>query len=164
MLGVMRRLREVGYERVVEPYAGAFIMPSVHAVAGWPGRSIFTSDVSMYTSVHGYALAGRDVRELGIRLDGNPLELTGDPIVDAAHVLYVQGRVRTEAKPDVPYWKEVVTDLDRRKEEHVNAIRSALEKQGERLAGMTYEVEDMWRHIGRVADDPKTVISCNPPT
>ena len=59
---LIENARKQGYTRFVEPCAGAFAMSHIAAQCGYKPGEIEASDVSMFTSIMGYAHgpAGRD--------------------------------------------------------------------------------------------------------
>lgn len=153
------------YQRYVEPCAGAFAMPMVAENAGWKPTAMEASDVSLYTSIVGGMCADNDLGELDVRVDGEPVALKGESIVDdAAHLLWVQLLARTQARPDVDYWRMLIDDLIRNQETHLASIKGRLLQMKERLGGLKYEPLDMWSHMEQVMDDPHTIVSINPPT
>lgn len=162
---VFTALRDKGYTRYVEPCAGAFAMPVIGAAAGWDPARMEASDTSLFSSIVGTMLAGGDFAALDVRVDGEPVELPdADGPSQAAHLLWVQLLCRTQARPDVPYWRAMVGDLTEYADRHRAAIRDQLRLMHGRLGGLTYRPLDLWAHIESVADDPHTVISINPPT
>ncbi len=165
MLAVSSALRRRGdFHTVIEPCAGAYVMPRVHRMAGWPAESMEMSDVCLFTSVLGCVCSGTPLSSLEVRVDGELLPLTGSVVDDGAIVLYEQLRLRMAAKPKVAYWNEMRRDIDLRRDAYVEQVRSRLAENAETFRGSRYSVEDMWRHMRRYADDPGVVISINPPT
>lgn len=175
-LPIFRTLRERhGYTRYVEPMSGAFVMPLVALDAGFTPAQMECSDVSLYSAVNGTLLARNDFGDLGVRVDGLPIaewwELAHEspwpeePASIAGAILYTQLLLRMKVKPEVGYWLELCRDLEERRDEHVEAIAKDLRKLDSRLGGMSfYRPWDVYDHLERVADDPHTVISLNPPT
>jgi hypothetical protein len=162
-LPIFKELRRRGYNRYVEPMAGAFVMPLVAREAFQPGE-MEASDVSLFSSVCGYLLAGKDLAGLGVRVDGEPLELNGEPADQAAHILQTQLLLRMQTRPNVAYWRELVRDLTEREDQHRAAIRGGLERLQQRLGGLAdYRAEDVWTHVARAAEDEHAVCSLNPP-
>lgn len=162
---VFRAIPARGYTRYVEPCSGAFAMPLVAQDAGWRPEAMETSDVSLFSSVVGVMLAGGDLTSLDVRVDGDPVELPdADLTAQAAHLLWTQLLCRTRARPDVPYWRVMITDLTEHADRHRAAIRDKLRNLQGRIGGLDYRPRDMWAHIEAVADDPHTVVSINPPT
>lgn len=140
-------------------------MPVVAAAAGWPGSRMEASDTSLFSSAVGMMLAGRDLHELGLTVDGEVVKLPDTGGVDqAAYVLWKQLLTRIEAKPDAEYWRNMVHDIVSRQEEHREALAVDLRKFMDKLGGMNYEPMDLFTHIEQVMDDPHTVVSINPPT
>lgn len=59
-----------GYTRFVEPCAGTFAMSNLAIQNGYKPEQIETSDVSMMSSVMGYAITGKPLDELEIHAQG----------------------------------------------------------------------------------------------
>lgn len=155
-----------GYTRYVEPCSGAFAMPLVAAAAGWKAPAMECSDVSLFSSIVGTLLAGGDLDQLEVRFDNEPVWVNHDekPSAQAAGLLWLQLWARMLVRPEFAYWRALVEDLERRRQEHITSIADRLDGLLGRLGGLTYQPRDMWAHIEAVADDPHTVISINPPT
>lgn len=161
---LLAKLRSAGYTRYVEPCVGTFATVQVAEAAGFTPAQIDTSDVSLYTSILGYLLAGRDLASLDMRVDGAPVDTSGPPVVAAARMLYTQLVARIEARPDNEYWAAMHHDTLERAEEHTHAILEKLEVLNARSAGLTYRAVDLWDHLAEAAADPHTVVSVYPPT
>jgi hypothetical protein len=124
-----------------------------------------TSDTSLFTSIIGTMLSKGDFESLGVKMDGERVELKGRSDQDvAAHLIWVQLLARMEIRPDVAYWRGLVADLKERPDQHREAIRRQLEEMSDRLSGLQYERRTIWSHIEEVADDPLTVVGINAPT
>ncbi len=67
-----------GYTKVVEPCAGAFAMSHLAAQVGYSGSQIEASDVSMFTSIMGYAIMGKTLEELEIKAEGFAFQILQD--------------------------------------------------------------------------------------
>jgi hypothetical protein len=139
-------------------------MPMVAQAAGWTARQMECSDTSLYSAVVGGLMAGNDPAGLDVRLEGEPVELPDEPVEAAAHLLWAQLLARTQARPEVDYWKTLVEDLIDNRQHHVDSIVNRLNGMLERLSGLNYQPLDMWDHMERVVDDPHTIVNCNPPT
>lgn len=158
-------LRAAGYTRIVEPCCGGFAMPAAHVQAGWKADQMECSDTSLYSAIVGFAVTGRDLTELDVRRDGDRVGIDGLEALDAgALLLYEQLDARMAMKPDHAYWNEIRRDLAYRRDVHLDRLRESLRLSREVMGAMHFEVADLWDHMRRVADDPRTVISINPPT
>ena len=164
MAPVLKGLRSKGYEKFVETCSGSLAVSILATETGWKPSEIEASDVTLYSSVLGYLCGGRDLSELNVQLDGEPLELEGSPERQAAIILYTDMKVRMEKKDHIPYWADLVEDLEVRADEHLTDIENQLKTTRARLGGLDYQPLDLWDHIEQVANDPKAVISCNPPS
>lgn len=150
---------------MVEPCAGSFVMPTVARAAGWLPGQLEASDVGLYSSICGFCVAGRDLDELQVAVDGSRVVPSGSTLVErGAHLLWVQLVTRMESRPKAAYWQAVVRDLHERRDEHIAEIVARLRRQVDVLGGLHYEALDMWAHMERVVDDPRTVVNINAPT
>lgn len=155
------------YTRLVEPAAGSFAISLLARDGGWPADRLDTSDVSLYSSVLGAATMGADLHDLGVAVDGVPLELSDDPIQAGAEILAAQLRVRTERRYErspTRYMADLLADLTDRAEVHIAEIARGIAVLAERLRGMTYHPRDLVEHILEACGDPSTVIVANPPS
>lgn len=157
------KLKDAGYKRYVELYAGAFVMPHVMASAGWLPEDMHCYDVSLFSNVLGYTFSGKDVSQLGVKVDGEPLELSGDYIQKAAQILYVQALLRLE-KSQAEYYISLCDDLRRRKEAHIASIAKKIKAQDDVLHGLHFSPLYIWDAYEVEKDSPDTFICSNPPT
>lgn len=140
-------------------------MPLVAVDSGWATSEMSTSDVHLFTSILGELAAGRDMSGLGVRLDGEDVQYdSSSSLEQAAQLIWLQLLVRTQARPEVPYWTAMVEDLQQHRPAHIRSFSNQLEKLSSRLAGISYRAESLWEHVERVADNPQAVIITNPPT
>ncbi|RJX18518.1 MAG: hypothetical protein C4570_06465 [Ammonifex sp.] len=149
-----------GYTRFIEPCAGAFAMAHLAQSVGWPADQIDTSDVSMFSSIMGYAITGQDLA--GLRLEADGYE--GEDLTDPAVALWTHLVLRTATKAGKTYFAELLHDLHKRQEHHVGVIRKQLQRAKELLSGMRYRPLCMWAHLTEVLSDPEALVCINPPT
>ncbi|WP_381792957.1 hypothetical protein [Streptomyces niveus] len=162
---VFNKLPRDTYTRYVEVGVGSFAAALVAANAGIPPSSMETSDVTLYTGIVGTCVSGGDLADLGMTLDGEPVEIPDAPPAEqAAHLLYVHWLARMQAKPDVDYWTNLVTDMVEREDDHKKRLADSLASIAERLPGVSFTPKCMWDHIAEAADDPHAIIIAAPPT
>ena len=152
------------YERYVEPGVGAFALAVVARSAGIPAAAMDLSDVGLYSAVCGALYSGTPMRDLGVAVDGLELELPSDPMDAATLVLWTQLLLRMEARPEVAYFRDLVTDLRQREAEHRTSMAAKLGEQAKLLQGIRFGSADIFDHIERVADDDRTIIVADPPS
>ncbi len=157
---LFQKARAAGYSRFVEPCAGAFAMSHLAAQAGWKTTEISASDVTLFTSVMGYAITGESLGPFGITADG----YENEDLTDPATVLWVQLCLRTSMKAGHMFFYDMLTDLHRRKEKHIEKIRGQLDRAQKVLGGMQYRPLCLWKHLDECLDDPKAIVVINPPT
>lgn len=149
-----------GYTRFVEPCAGTFAMANLAVQAGFKPEQIETSDVSMMTSVMGYAITEQSLEPLEIHAQG----FTDEELLDPATALYAQLYLRTSKSAGNEYFHNMLVDLKYRREEHIANIQQQIDNTKALLHGMSYRPLDMWEHLKEVLDDPHALVIANPPT
>lgn len=150
------------YTRVVLPCAGRFTVAEAAIDAGWKAVQIETSDVSLFSSVLGYACAGKPLAELGIAFHGE-LEFLNK--CSASHlagaVLY--GMKVCQLSPKKYFEATIRKELLREPHVHIEAMQAQVEELKKRLGGIQYAIEDVRAHCARASADPSAIIYVNPP-
>lgn len=160
LVKLIRTAQQSGYTRFVEPCAGTFAMANLAVRSGFKPERIETSDVSMMTSVMGYAITGQSLEPLEIHAQG----FTDEELLDPATALFAQIYLRTSKSAGNEYFHNMLVDLRTRKAEHIESIRRQIEVTKNLLGGMSYRPLDMWDHLEEVLDDPHALVVANPPT
>lgn len=139
-------------------------MPLVATDAGWNPAVMDTSDTHLFTSAIGKMLAGDDLHDLGVHLDGERVDLGQEsPVHQAAHLIWLQYLTRMQKRSGA-YWDNLVEDVTNNADYHRGEFRDQLEGVRKRAGGLAYRSETVWDHLDRVADDPSAVVISNPPT
>ena len=149
-----------GYTKFIEPCAGAFAMSHLAVQAGFKPNQIEVSDVSMFTSIMGYAITGQSLKELCLRAKG----FDDEELLDPAVALYAWKYLNMAKNAGKDYFYNYLVDMEQRREIHVKALDEQLDRAKKILSGMSYRALDMWKHIDEVLDDPHALIVANPPT
>lgn len=161
---VSGKARELGYRRVIEPCCGSFVISHLHRTMGWRPEQIESSDVSLFSAIVGYACTDQDLEQLEFRVDGQPISMTGDKILDASRMIYEQCLARVRAKPDIYYWQSIAHHLVLTAEQQVQRIAGSLRSLREQINGISFRPLDMMEHLAEVRDDPRTLVHVSPPT
>ena len=151
---------KAGYKKFVEPCAGAFAMSHLAIQAGFKPEQIETSDVSLFTTIMGYALTGQSLKELGLKAVG----FSDEELLDPATALYAWKYLSLTRNAGKDYFYNYLVDMEQRREQHIQSLKSQLEGAKKILGGMNYRALDMWKHIEEVLDDPHALVIANPPT
>lgn len=157
---LLKNAHKQGYTRFVEPCAGAFAMSHIAAQCGYKPSEIEASDVSMFTSIMGYAITGQSLEELEIRADG----FTNEELLDPAVALYAWKYLKATRNAGREYGYELMVDLEARREYYIDSLRAQLDRAKQLLHGMSYRPLDMWKHLETCYDDPHCLVVANPPT
>ena len=131
-------IRETNYKTYVIPCTGRFALADTFVGAGVNPEQIITGDISLFSSLIGYYLSNKNITELGVTIQGE--KITPD-ITGIAETLYhlKLGSI----KPSNYYLTEVLEDLKRNKERHVEKLINDLNALKERLDGIKYEIMDV---------------------
>lgn len=157
---LLKNAHKQGYTRFVEPCAGAFAMSHIAAQCGYKPSEIEASDVSMFTSIMGYAITGQSLEELEIRADG----FTNEELLDPAVALYAWKYLKATRNAGREYGYELMVDLEARREYYIDSLRAQLDRAKQLLHGMSYRPLDMLKHLEECYDDPHCIVIANPPT
>lgn len=157
---LLENARGNGYTKFVEPCAGAFAMSHLAVQSGFKPSEIESSDVSMFSSIMGYAVTGRSLDELEIHAKG----FSDEELLDPAVAMYAWKYLSTVKNAGKEYFYNFMLDLASRREEHIKNIREQLERAKGILNGMNYRALDMWKHMDEVLNDEHCIVIANPPT
>ena len=135
-------------------------MSHIAAQCGYKPSEIEASDVSMFTSIMGYAITGQSLEELEIRADG----FTNEELLDPAVALYAWKYLKATRNAGREYGYELMVDLEARREYYIDSLRAQLDRAKQLLHGMSYRPLDMWKHLEECYDDPHCIVIANPPT
>ena len=160
ILALLKNARKAGYERFVEPCAGALAMSYLAAEAGFDPTKIEASDVSYFSAAFGRGVMRTDTSDMGIEAEG----FTAEELLDPATALYAQAYLRMTQKAGVEFYIEYLRDLKMNRERHVQHIQEQIDEISAKCYGMTYMDMDINDHIDRVLDDEKAVIVACVPT
>lgn len=166
ILRLLRAARRRGYNRFVEPCAGALAMSHLAVQAGFDPSGVEASDVSVFSAIMGYAAAKQPLDPLGLRLhEDAPDFLREMDLNDPAVAMWVIGYLRIHIQSlGNPVAEAARQQCARDQEKQIEGLRAQVKQIQAKLGGMKYEAEDMYVHLERVWDDPRAVAIVNPPT
>jgi len=157
-------LRAAGYTRFVEPCCGSLGLTRLAVAAGYSPSDCAVSDVSFLAAVIGFVASGRPLADLDIRIDGEPVPLSADPLVAGATLLYDQWRLRLDLKPSVPYWAALQALARSRRPSIIENLAAQLQRVTESVRGASFRLADIVDHLAAVREDPHAVVALAPPT
>lgn len=157
---LLKNARTKGYDRFIEPCAGALAMSFLAAESGFDPKKIEASDVSYFSGVYGRAVSDQSIEDMGIKAKG----FTEEELKDPATALYAQLYLKSLKSAGKEYFYELIRDLKYRKAEHIQKINEEIDKVKEKCKGMKYFDKDMWVHLDETMNDEHAVIILCPPT
>lgn len=160
LLKLLKKARENGYTRFLEPGAGALALSYIAAEAGFEPQNIEASDVSYFSRAFARGVNKQTTEDMEIVAEG----FDSQELLDPATALYAQMYLKMAKNAGQDYFYELFRDLKYRKKEHIERIQDQIDKVSAKLNGIHYSDKDMIEHILEVADDPHAVIVAYPPT
>lgn len=146
-------------EKVTIPAVGMFNFANVCISAGIPPEKIYTSDISLFSSVLGYLFdPEKSLLDLPIK-DEVKVELKKltSEIERAAYLLLL---IKTQQLDPSKYYMEIILDdIIIRWAEHHKKLSQRLEKYASKYAGLHYEIRDMWEVMN---NDAGLILVCPP--
>lgn len=159
------KLKSHGYEKYVELYCGAFVMPLIVAAEGFKPEQIYCYDISLFSNILGYTFSGKDVVELQVKKNGELIELNGkDNVENAAILIFEQALARLKKAEHIDYFRFLVNDMEEFREKHILAIDERVRKMDDVLHGLHFERLYIWEAYEKEQNSEKTFICSNPPT
>lgn len=146
------------YSTYIVPFAGQFVVAETFVDCGVSPAAIETSDITLFSSLLGYFISGRDLKGLGVMVDGVPMECTIDGVAEVMY-LYKLGGI----KPKTYYNQQLIKDLENRKADHIDNLMRQLEHIKAKLDGIHYEIADVRDVVDRCSGK-ELLVYLDPPT
>ena len=143
--------------------AGRFSVVEAAIKAGVPPQDVYASDIGVFSSIIGYlADASKKLDDLGIRILDPALEPKGiapelDFAADLMLILKLNQMKQTNLR-GLYLREELLSSWDRSRE----AMRQQLEALVQSIAGIHYEIADIWDVVSRVAQEDVTFYASVP--
>ena len=153
-------------KKVVIPCAGSFSLASVSVKSGLNASCVEAGDISLYSTVLGYAIQNKG---LHLSVIGNTEEaecvsgLMTDPISKAVAVLFVLRVLQYKNRIHIAHKRDFYNELIVNKEVYFKQLKEQVELKVNELSGMSYLAEDIWKTIEGNKDDPESLLLVNPP-
>jgi hypothetical protein len=143
--------------------AGRFSVVQAAIKAGIPPKDVHASDISLFSSIIGYlADPSKTLDNLGIRILDPELEPKGitDELDFAAHVMLVLklNQMKQTNLRGLYLREELLASWNRSRE----TMRQQLETLVQNIAGIHYEIADIWEVVSRVSQEDVTFYSSVP--
>jgi hypothetical protein len=152
------------YSKLVVPCVGNFTIPQIAVAAGWRPDQIFTSDISLYSTVLARAINDTPISDLAVtKIDNKYLkaitENTGELSYAEIFILMKLMQLNPEKKYEAVYIEELLKNTKRFK----MVIDNTVSKLAASLKGINYEPADIRDEIKKYSDDPAAAAWINPP-
>ena len=159
-------LREASgrYDRLIVPCVGRFTIPQLACGAGWTADRIVSSDISLFSTVVGYHVCGKELAELGIVYREDLAEWLARYGTDkAAGVAMFAMKLGQFGQSDNYFNRAMREELERAPGLYIDRFQAQLDELRKTVRGSEYRIADVFAEMQQVEDDPKAIIYINPP-
>jgi len=156
---VLKHLKAQGHKRVTIPAVGQFGMVKCAIEAGFKPSEIYSSDISLFSSILGYLYSDTPIENLPISDDMRAeINRKYDNDCDkAAHLLLL---IKTQQLDENKLYTAVIfDDLMENWDNYLKVLSAKLAKIKIVYAGLNYEILDMWQTIKEECG----IVVLNPP-
>lgn len=159
---VLRFLKDK-FQILILPAIGQFSLAKCAIEAGYEKRNIFTSDMSLYSTLLGYLYSGKNILDLGIQVSPTHEERWRQCTNDFERAAFLVWLMKQcQLKPTVYYEKVVYDELVENRELHINQLTKKLEQYATLYSGIHYEIADM-RDVLTAKKEEGALTIVNPP-
>ena len=118
---LLQNARANGYEKFIEPCAGAMAMSFLAAECGYSPGQIDASDISFFSGAYARGINGTDTADM----EAEAVGFSKEEMLDPATALYAQLYLRTAQKAGREYFYQLLLDLQSRRPLHVEAHKGS---------------------------------------
>lgn len=157
------RLGRGFFSRVIIPCCGQFSLAKVALEAGYKPEQIYTSDISLFSSILGTLASGQPLETLPMQvLEPYAQHYRGlsDDLDRAAYLMYLMKACQLD--PDKPYEGGFRVEFDGKPQRYIEQARAALTKYSGVYAGIHYAIQDLREVVSQPREATDVVIT-NPP-
>lgn len=151
------------YDKIIIPCAGRFTIAEAAVSAGWLPTQIETSDVSLFSTLLGFACSGQNTDRLEILFSDELLPLCAHAHNEGMAAVTLFAMKLCQLRADRPFERMVVNELNADPRRYIRELHLAIERLKDRLGGLAYEILDVRAHVARYRDDPAALLYINPP-
>lgn len=125
------------------PAVGQFTLAKCAIEAGYDRKNIYTSDVSLFSSLLGYLFDGTGIDCIDFELEPN-LKLEYDTYeTDIDKTAFVMWIMKVCQMEKIHYMKPQLDDLKSRKEVHIERMKNQIQEMVKYFRGINYEIKDL---------------------
>jgi len=151
------------FRQIIVPAVGEFTIPKIAILAGFKKENIYTSDISLFSSLLGCLFSNQPIEKLGYILSPEyqvEYDAYEDDISRSAYLYWL---MKMKQIPDKTYFTKMHQDnLKAEKVKYIEQIRGKLEKYINFYRGLHYEIKDL-REVICQQWDAETMLIINPP-
>jgi hypothetical protein len=151
------------YPNLYMPTCGTFVLTKCAIDAGYKPENIYTSDISLFSSLLGYYYSNTPVRDLNFTVGEGfeeRYEACTSEIERVAYLMWVM-KIK-QLRPQVYYERLFYDEYMENKEHHIDKLKRILSRQDEYFNGLNYEILDLRDEITR-KHEPNSLVLMDPP-
>lgn len=154
---------ERDYPKLILPACGQFSLAKCAIEAGYKTENIYTSDISLFSSLLGYYYAGKSIWEINFILKDKYFEKVKQLKTETEQVAYILLLMKkSQLNEKIIYERNIIEDIEKNEKAHIGSLCKSLEKLKNYYSGIKYEIADLREEI--IKDyDKETIVAVNPP-
>ena len=162
---LLEHLIRKGVRKIHIPCTGRFTIVKTAIEAGFERENIYSSDISLFSSLLGYLYAGKKIEDLPFSLvEDEHREVYYKLETDVEKVAYIMVLMKIcQLRPEVYYERTFIEELESNIEKYTKQMVETLEKSIEQFKGIHYDILDVRQYFSDEVYDKDTVIIMNPP-
>lgn len=151
------------YPKLIIPACGQFSLAKCAIEGGYKPENIYSSDISLFSSLLGYYYAGKSIWEINFILKDKYFEKVKQLKTETEQIAYIFLLMKkSQLNEKIIYERNIIDEIERNEGEHIKSLSKSLEKLKNYYSGIKYEIEDLRKVITDEYDE-KTIVAVNPP-
>lgn len=160
----LSHLRQKGYEKIIVPCCGQFVMVKAAIEAGYKKENIFASEISLFSNLLGYYYSEQNINDIQYKVldeveskKHKSFKTDEEKLAQLFYLMKV-----AQIRKDVFYENEYLIELIENREKYIKNLIETLKKHKAYYSGINYEHSDL-RLIIEKPYCNKTILLVNPP-
>lgn len=151
------------YPTLILPAVGQFSLAKCAMEAGYAPEKIFTSDISLFTSLLGYYYTGQPIDDIGFEVRDVYGEAYSVLTTDSRKVAFLMWLMKTQQLRSEVYYERVVKDeLHENMAKHIDNLERRIRAYREYYKSINYKIADLRSEITAEWPDNSLMVM-NPP-
>ena len=151
------------YPKLILPACGQFSLAKCAIEGGYKPENIYTSDISLFSSLLGYYYAGKSIWEIDFVLKDEYFEKIKTYKTEREQIAYLILLMKqNQLNEGIIYESNIKNNIIENEEANIKFLCEKLDKLKKYYSGIKYEIADLRKVITDEYDE-QTIVAVNPP-